>query len=201
MQDIPCQNNQILFVLQTCVFVRMCCYIYGWGQSPRRDVRVDVLVVLKRAYLQDMSLESLVNRLCAIHMCEGENVTLDSVVFEFMLWDRTASSVRMGCVGVDELVFVVSYESKRLFMGTPFVADCLDHKKDRALASPSVVDQFLREIGTRGSLHANVVFDGNLATDKTISFHIQFQHHIHGKSLLVKDVMECDNVLLVIDAF
>jgi hypothetical protein len=136
-------------------------------------------------------------------MCEEETVTLDNVVFEFMLWDHTASCVRMGCVGSDEMVFVVSYdsESRKLFTGTPYVVDCLDHKRDRVLASPSMVETFLREIRGRRSLHANVVFDGNLATDKTISFHLHFEHHIHGKSLLVTDVMKCDNVLLVIDAF
>lgn len=150
-----------------------------------------------------MSLESHVNRLCAIHMCEEETVTLDKVFFEFMLWDHTASCVRLGCVGSEAMVFVVSYgsESRKLFTGTPFVVDYFDHKKDRVLASPTIVDQFLCGIRGRKSLHANVVFDGNLATDKTITFHLHFKHYINGKSLLVADMMKCDNVLLVIDAF
>ena len=34
-----------------------------------------------------------------------------------------------------------------------------------------------------------------------LSLHLQFDHVVGGRALLVKDVAKCDNVLLVIDMF
>jgi hypothetical protein len=158
-----------------------------------------------------MQLESLANRLCSLQcdfMCVGgdEQFELESVNFTFMLWDHKASGVKMGCVsGSDELVFVVQYESpmngKRLFMGTPWLANGSRHELGRELADSDTVGLFLRQAKCIKSLQTNIVFDGNLAVDKPVSLHLQLDCQIKGKSLLVKDVAECGNVLLVIDMF
>ena len=155
-------------------------------------------------------LESLANRVCVLQ-CEALSLvgdtqcTLDTVKFTFMLWDHVACGVRMGCVqdGGGGLLFVVSYDGvgaeKRLFMGVPWI-ECTGC--GRTLAAASTVDSFLQQIHSSDCLQTDVVFDGKLAVDKTLSLHLQFGCDIGNKSmLLVKDVAECDNVLLVIDLF
>ncbi len=85
-------------------------------------------------------------------------------------------------------------------MGAPWVADPLHHEQGRVLASESVVNQFLSDVGA-SSLQAEVVFDGSLAVDRPVALHLKFDHLLEGKALLVKDVAECENILLVIDMF
>ena len=163
-----------------------------------------------------MQIESLANRFCALQcdmlMCVGgdEVYNLDVVTFTFMLWDCTAYNVRIGCIGSgendDDLLFVVRYESTvaagvRLFTGKPYMADCSDHTKNRALASQVEVVKFLKGMQTGGRMQTDIVFDGDLAVDKIIKFHLQFGLSIDGKTLLIKDVIACENVLLVIDSF
>ena len=163
-----------------------------------------------------MQLESIANRCCALHssmmrVVGDAECDVDLMNFAFMLWDHTACGVKMGCMcddGIDnELLFIVSYDSpvsgKRLFMGVPWVADCVEHEKGRERASPDTVGQFLREISNTKIYisKTNVVFDGNVSVDRPVSLHLHFDHAINGKSLLVKDVAECDNILLVIDMF
>jgi hypothetical protein len=155
-----------------------------------------------------MLLESLANRLCSLQcdmMCE-DDFELDSVNFTFMLWDHTARGVKMGCVGDGgELAFVMRYDSqhngKRLFIGTPWLADALHHEQGRVLASEDAVRAFLHCVSSSRCLQTNVVFDGSLTVDEPISLHLQLEHLMDGKTLLVKDVAECGNVLLVIDMF
>ena len=156
-----------------------------------------------------MNLESLANRVCALE-CESmtlvgdEQCDLDAVKFTFMLWDHTACGVRMGCLqsGVDELLFIVSYDSpvngKRLFMGQPWL-DC--GEKKRVIAPMASVDRFLQEVRKTNNLNANVVFDGDLAVDRSIGLHLCFDQRVDGKALLVKDVAECENILFVIEMF
>ena len=156
-------------------------------------------------------IESLANRLCCLQcemLCVGGDTRFDleSVNFTFMLWDHTACDVRMGCIGDgDQLMFVVRYDSvangRRLFMGTPWLADRAHHALGRELASMKSVDQFLQQAQTNKKLQTNVVFDGNLAVDEPIGLHLQLDHPIDGKTLLIKNVAECRNVLLVIDMF
>ena len=153
-------------------------------------------------------LESLTNRLCAQLLLTNEDqCNLDALSFTFMVWDHTARGVRMGCVrGADDdsMLFVVCYDSpangRRLFMGAPWVADPQHHEQGRALASEGVVNRFLRDVGA-GCLEAEVVFDGSLAVDKPVALHLKFGRLVEGKALLVKDVAECENILLVIDMF
>ena len=155
-------------------------------------------------------LESLANRFCVLQ-CEALSLvgdtqcTLDAVKFTFMLWDHVACGVRIGCVqdGGGGLLFVVRYDTagaeKRLFMGVPWI-ECTGC--GRTLATASIVDCFLQQIHSSDCLQTDVVFDGNLAVDKTLSLHLQFGCDIGNNStLLVKDVAECENVLLVIDLF
>ena len=156
-----------------------------------------------------MQLESLANRLCSLQcdmMCMGGEFDVESVNFTFMLWNHTAGKVKMGCMGDgDQWVFVVRYDSplngKRLFMGTPWLADCAHHECGRELASSDTIAQFLKQTRCSRSMQTNVVFDGNLTVDKPVSLHLQLDHRINGKTLLVKDVAECGNILSVIDMF
>ncbi len=157
-------------------------------------------------------LQSLVDRLCALQcdiMCaggDGEQFDLESVNFTFLLWDHTACGVTTGCVGEGEkLVFLLRYDSpqngRRLFVGTPWVADRVHHESGRERASLDTVVGFLRDARCRRNLKTNLVWDGSLAVDHELSLHLQFDHSVGGKALLVKDVAKCDNVLLVIDMF
>lgn len=151
-------------------------------------------------------LESAANRLCAeqlLGLTNEEQCEIKSVNFTFMVWDHTAHGVRMGCVrGVDELVFVVSYDSsangKRLFMGTPW---CVDALQCRTVASERLVNQFLADACSKPLLQTEVVFDGSLAVDKPVSLHLHFDYSHEGSSLLIENVAECGNVLSVIDLF
>ena len=167
--------------------------------------------VLKPAWVQPSMLqhiESSVNRLCAqLVLTNEDQCNLNTLSFTFMVWDHTARGVRMGCVRGkedDSMVFIVSYDSpangRRLFMGAPWVVDPLHHEQGRVLASEGVVNQFLRDV-CAGCLQAEVVFDGSLAVDKPVALHLKFDHLLEGKALLIKDVAECENILLVIDMF
>lgn len=162
-----------------------------------------------------MQLETLVNRCCALQ-CEtmqmiGDDLcNVEIMSFTFMLWDHVACDVRMGCIGgveKGELLFMVGYDSpvcgKRLFMGVPWVVDCLPDPQGRKLALSDTVGEFLCEMGKTkiGTSNTDVVFDGDLSVDKPVSLHLHFDCVIDGKTLLVKDVAECDNILLVIDMF
>jgi hypothetical protein len=160
-----------------------------------------------------MWLESLANRVCllqcdALSVLGDEQCNLDALSFAFMLWDHTAHAVRIGCVQSDgSLLFIVSYDSptngKRLFMGAPWVV----RGDARCMASTDAVNGFLRDAGCVKQLKADVVFDGDLAVDKTVSLHLRFDCNHHdgsindGDALLIKDVACCENVLLVIDMF
>ena len=157
-------------------------------------------------------LEALIDRICALQcevVCWGadEPLKFNSVNFKFMVWDHTANNVRMGCVASSggDMQFVVRSESvgngRRLFVGTPYVADESNHLNGRELASVAVVDHFLREMQSVCSLNANVVFDGGLELDQPVSLHLQFGHPIAGKTLLLKDVVKCTNLLFVIEMF
>jgi len=80
----------------------------------------------------------------------GGEFDLESVNFTFMLWDHTAQGVKMGCLSDgDKQVFVVRYDSpvngKRIFMGTPWLADCSHHELNRELASSDTISQFLQQ--------------------------------------------------------
>lgn len=163
-----------------------------------------------------MQLESLANRCCALQsemmtMVGDDRCNIDTMNFTFMLWDHTASGVRMGCIcdgGEDDgLLFIVNYDSpvngKRLFIGTPWIADCVKHEQGRQLATAETVCEFLHQMCSMKAdvLNTNVVFDGEIEVEKSTRLHLHFDHAIEGKSLLVKDVAECDNILLVIDMF
>ena len=157
-----------------------------------------------------MQLESLANRACLLQCGEmalvgDEQCNLDAVKFTFILWDHVAYRVRMGCVldGSGSMLFVVSYDSpangKRLFMGAPWRVSSAGVREP---ASVDAVDNFLQKLGGSGSAQADVVFDGDLAADRPVSLHLRFDGCMDcGAALLVKDVAQCDNVLLVIDMF
>jgi hypothetical protein len=152
-------------------------------------------------------VESLVNRVCSLQcdmLCMDEQ--FESVDFTFMLWDHTVHNVKMGYVGGgSELQFVLRYDSpvngRRLFVGVPWLADCVHHEHGRVPATPDMIDPFLAQAGCCKRLQTNVVFDGTLTVDKPVSLHLQLDLKIRDKTLLVKDVAECNNILLVIDMF
>ena len=151
-------------------------------------------------------LESIANRLCSLQcdmLCMGGGFDVETVGFKFMVWNHTAHNVKMGYVddGVRSL-FVVRYESpvhgRRLFVGAPWLIDCEDR---RSLASSDAIDRFLQQVKRINSLQADIVFDGSLAVDKPLSLHLRLGGPIDGKTLLVRDVVVCGNVLIAIDLF
>ena len=157
-----------------------------------------------------IGLERLVDRIwllgCEVD-CDEEILQDKAVKFNFLLWDHTAFGVGMGCFECDDSVYVImNYTSTsdgtlRLFRGEAWTSDSLLPSSDRCKADMSTSMRFLRSMRQQKELCVSVVFDGQMEVDKNFDLHLNFEHSIDGRSLLVRNVLDCDNPLLVIDRF
>jgi hypothetical protein len=139
---------------------------------------------------------------------EDEQILQDKAVrFNFLLWDHTAFGVGMGCFECDDSVFVLmNYTSTsdgtlRLFRGEAWTSDASKPSKNQRKADMTTAMQFLGAMRNQKELSVYVVFDGQMEVEKNFDLHLNFEHSIQKRSLLVRNVFDCDNPLTVIDRF
>jgi hypothetical protein len=157
------------------------------------------------------AIEHLVDRIWKLGSeaeFDDEQVLQDKAVrFNFLLWDHTAFGVGMGCFECDDSVYVLmNYTSTndgtlRLFRGEAWTSDAVKPSHDQRKADMSTAMQFLGAMQQQQELCVNVVFDGQMEVEKNFDLHLNFEHSIQKRSLLVRNVFDCDNPLTVIDRF
>ena len=154
------------------------------------------------------TLERFVDRIWHLGLDFDEQTLQDKAVrFNFLLWDHTAFGVGMGCLECDESVFVLlNYTSTsdgtlRLFRGEEWTSDASQPGKNQRKADMGTALRFLGAMRQAEELNVNVVFDGQMEVEKNFDLHLNFDHSIEKRSLLVRNVFDCDNPLNVIDRF
>jgi hypothetical protein len=154
------------------------------------------------------TLERFVDRIWHLGLDFDEQTLQDKAVrFNFLLWDHTAFGVGMGCLECDESVFVLlNYTSTsdgtlRLFRGEAWTSDASQPGKNQRKADMGTAMRFLGAMRQAEELNVNVVFDGQMEVEKNFDLHLNFDHSIEKRSLLVRNVFDCDNPLNVIDRF